>query len=115
VTRTLGTVLALAALGLSAAPAAERPNVLLILADDLGFSDIGCYGCEIATPNLDKLATNGLRFRQFYNCTRCCPTRARLLTGLYPHRAGVGDMTGDNGFPGYRGFLSRTPRQSPRY
>jgi arylsulfatase A-like enzyme len=88
----------------SAAPAADRPNVLLILADDLGFADVGCYGGEIATPNLDKLAANGLRFRQFYNCTRCCPTRASLLTGLYPHQAGVGDMTGDTGHPGYRGF-----------
>jgi arylsulfatase A-like enzyme len=96
----------LAAVTLSApgAPAAERPNVLLILADDLGFSDLGCYGGEIATPSLDKLAADGLRFRQFYNCARCCPTRASLLTGLYPHQAGVGDMTGDAGFPGYRGF-----------
>ena len=86
------------------APAAERPNVLLVLADDLGFSDVGCYGGEIATPTLDALAANGVRFRQFYNCTRCCPTRASLLTGLYPHQAGVGDMTGDDGQPGYRGF-----------
>jgi arylsulfatase len=88
-------------------PAAEppsRPNILLILADDLGFSDLGCYGGEIATPNLDALAKNGLRFRQFYNCTRCCPTRASLLTGLYPHQAGVGDMNNDTGQPGYRGF-----------
>src|SRR5437870_94546 len=90
---------------LSAADAvAKRPNVLLILADDLGFSDIGCYGGEIATPNLDRLAANGLRFRQFYNCTRCCPSRASLLTGLYPHQAGVGDMNNDAGRPGYRGF-----------
>src|SRR5262245_8533977 len=104
-------MLRLAPLALAAAlalpahvPAAERPNILIILADDLGFSDIGCYGGEIATPNLDRLASNGLRFRQFYNCTRCCPTRASLLTGLYPHQAGVGDMTGDDGAPGYRGF-----------
>src|SRR5262245_47228840 len=96
----------LIALVLSAATAtaAERPNILLILADDLGFSDLGCYGGEIATPNLDALAKNGLRFRQFYNCARCCPTRASLVTGLYPHQAGVGDMTGDTGQPGYRGF-----------
>jgi arylsulfatase len=86
------------------AAAAERPNVLLILADDLGFADVGCYGGEIATPHLDRLAANGLQFRQFYNCTRCCPTRASLLTGLYPHQAGVGDMTADTGLPGYRGF-----------
>lgn len=82
----------------------SRPNVLLIFADDLGYSDIGCYGGEIATPNLDRLASNGLRFRQFYNCTRCCPSRASLLTGLYPHQAGVGLMNADDGHPGYRGF-----------
>ena len=63
--------------------AAERPNVLLILADDLGFSDLGCYGSEIATPNLDGLAKNGLRFTQFYNTARCWPTRAAILTGYY--------------------------------
>jgi arylsulfatase A-like enzyme len=87
------------------AVAAERPNVVLILADDLGFSDLGCYGGEIVTPNLDALAKNGLRFTQFYNCARCCPTRASLLTGLYPHQAGVGLMTGDQHLPGYRGHL----------
>ena len=81
-----------------------RPNVLLILADDLGYSDLGCYGGEIATPDLDRLAAGGVRFRQFYNGTRCCPSRASLLTGLYPHQAGVGDMTADQGAPGYRGF-----------
>ncbi|MFV1966865.1 MAG: arylsulfatase [Pirellulaceae bacterium] len=63
--------------------AAERPNVLLILADDLGFSDLGCYGGEIETPNLDRLAEGGLRFTQFYNTARCWPTRAALLTGYY--------------------------------
>jgi arylsulfatase len=72
--------------------AAERPNVILILADDMGYSDLGCYGGEINTPNLDSLAANGLRFTQFYNGARCCPTRASLLTGLYPHQAGVGRM-----------------------
>jgi arylsulfatase A-like enzyme len=82
----------------------KKPNILLILADDLGFSDLGCYGSEIATPNLDKLAANGLRFRQFYNNTRCCPSRASLLTGLYAHQAGVGNMNSDTGRPGYRGF-----------
>jgi len=75
--------------------AAARPNILLILADDLGFSDLGCYGSQVATPNLDKLAAGGLRFTQFYNSARCCPTRAALLTGLYPHQAGVGHMTQD--------------------
>jgi arylsulfatase len=68
------------------------PNILLILADDMGFSDIGCYGSEISTPNLDKLAANGLKFTQFYNAARCCPTRASLLTGLYPHQVGMGGM-----------------------
>ncbi len=59
-----------------------RPNIIVILSDDMGFSDIGCYGGEIQTPNLDTLAANGLRFTQFYNTARCCPTRASLLTGL---------------------------------
>lgn len=86
----------LLAVGLAAsslpAASAPRPNILLILADDLGFSDLGCYGSSIATPNLDRLAAGGLRFTQFYNAARCCPTRAALLTGLYPHQAGVGHM-----------------------
>jgi arylsulfatase A-like enzyme len=86
---------------------AERPNVIVILADDMGYSDIGCYGSEIDTPNLDGLADKGLRFTQFYNTARCCPTRASLLTGLYPHQAGVGHMTNDYGFEGYRGNLNR--------
>ena len=89
------------------AKAAARPNVVVILADDMGFSDIGCYGGEIATPNIDALAAGGLRFSQFYNTGRCCPTRAALLTGLYPHQAGIGDMTRDDGLPGYRGRLSK--------
>ncbi len=70
----------------------RKPNIIVILADDLGFSDLGCYGSDIQTPHLDSLAANGLRFTQFYNCARCCPTRAALLTGLYPHQAGVGHM-----------------------
>jgi len=85
--------------------AAERPNIILILADDLGYSDLGCYGGEIRTPNLDALAEDGLRFTQFYNSSRCCPTRASLMTGLYPHQAGVGRMTFDEGLPGYQGRL----------
>src|SRR5688572_17466289 len=71
--------------------AESRPNILLILADDLAYSDLGCYGGEIRTPNLDALAAGGLRFTQFYNGTRCCPTRASLLTGLYAQQAGVGE------------------------
>ncbi|MDR2384178.1 MAG: arylsulfatase [Tannerella sp.] len=83
-----------------------RPNILIILADDLGYSDIGCYGGEINTPNLDRLAKNGLRFTRFYNAGRSCPTRASLLTGLYPHQAGIGRMTFDNHLPGYRGTMT---------
>ncbi|MEN6425528.1 MAG: arylsulfatase [Phycisphaerales bacterium] len=84
----------------------KRPNIILILSDDMGFSDLGCYGSEIGTPNLDYLAANGLRFTQFYNTARCCPTRASLMTGLYPHQAGVGHMMEDRGFPAYRGDLN---------
>jgi arylsulfatase len=76
------------------------------MADDMGFSDLGCYGSEIQTPNLDRLAQKGIRFTQFYNTARCCPTRASLLTGLYPHQAGVGHMVEDYGLPAYRGFLN---------
>ncbi len=72
----------------------------------MGFSDIGCYGSEIPTPNLDKLAGDGVRFTQFYNTARCCPTRASLLTGLWSHQAGVGHMTDDRGEDGYRGDLN---------
>ncbi|MCA9249263.1 MAG: arylsulfatase [Planctomycetales bacterium] len=91
------------------ATAAERPNIVLVMVDDMGFSDIGCYGSEIPTPNLDRLAAGGLRFTQFYNTGRCCPTRAALLTGLYSHQAGVGHMTDDKGpnHPGYRGHLNQ--------
>ena len=92
------------------ANAAPRPNILIILSDDMGWSDIGCYGSEIKTPNLDALAGEGLRFTQFYNCARCCPTRASLLTGLYPHMAGVGHMTADNHRPGYHGELNERCR-----
>ncbi len=84
----------------------RRPNVLVILADDMGYSDLGCYGGEIQTPNLDALAAGGLRFTQFYNAARCCPTRAALLTGLYPHQAGVGGMVGNQGTPAYQGYLT---------
>ncbi|HLU21402.1 arylsulfatase [Lederbergia graminis] len=83
----------------------NKPNILFILTDDLGYSDLGCFGSEIKTPNLDQLAMNGVRFTQMYNSARCCPSRASLLTGLYPHQAGVGLMTEDRETPGYRGFL----------
>ena len=87
-------------------PAPVKPNIVVILVDDMGFSDIGCYGSEIPTPHLDALAKNGLRFTQFYNTGRCCPTRAALLTGVYPHQAGVGHMTENRGVPGYEGRLN---------
>ncbi|GAH54911.1 unnamed protein product, partial [marine sediment metagenome] len=84
-----------------------KPNIVLIMADDMGYSDIGCYGGEVNTPNLDRLAAGGLRFTQFYNAARCCPTRASLLTGLYPHQAGVGHMVGNRGYPAYQGYLNK--------
>jgi len=99
----------LAAAGLGSQMAAQkpaRPNVIVMMADDMGFSDLGCYGSEIRTPNIDALAQGGMRFTQFYNTARCCPTRASLLTGLYPHQAGVGHMMEDRKLPAYRGDLS---------
>ena len=84
----------------------NRPNVLVILADDLGYSDLGAYGSTIQTPNLDRLAEEGMRFTQMYNAARCCPTRASLLTGLEPHQAGVGHMRADLEMPAYRGHLN---------
>jgi arylsulfatase len=89
---TLALLVVAATIG-HAAEAASRPNIIVILTDDMGFSDLGCYGGEIHTPNLDRLAAGGLRFAQFYNMARCCPARASLMTGLYPHQAGVGYMT----------------------
>src|SRR5687767_12494124 len=99
------------ACGLLANPAGSapvRPNIVLIMADDLGFSDIGCYGAEIATPNIDRLASRGLRFTQFYNAARCCPTRASLLTGLYPHQAGIHHMVDSKKLPLEKRQLSRS-------
>ena len=93
----------------------SRPNIILILSDDMGYSDLGCFGGEVETPNLDELAQNGLRFTQFYNGARCCPTRASLISGCYPHQVGIGHMTNtpnnftqhDLEIPAYRGFLNR--------
>ncbi|PWJ37998.1 arylsulfatase [Sediminitomix flava] len=93
----------------------ERPNIILILADDMGYSDIGCYGGEIPTPNLDALADNGILLSSFYNTARCCPTRASLMTGLFPHQTGIGQMTNspkgdtfkDWGTEGYIGYLNK--------
>jgi len=85
---------------------ASRPNIVLIMADDMGWSDLGCYGSEIRTPNLDRLAAGGIRFTQMYNSARCCPSRAALLTGLNPQQAGIGFMINDLGVPAYQGYLN---------
>jgi len=93
----------------SGSSVSSRPNIVLIMADDMGYSDLGCYGSEIDTPNIDSIASEGIRFTQFYNAARCCPTRASLLTGLYPHQAGMGKMVtktkpaqpGDSPYQGY--------------
>jgi len=95
-----------ASLAARAAAPAKRPNIVIIMADDMGFSDLGCFGSEIRTPNLDRMAQRGIRFTQFYNTARCCPTRAALLTGLYQHQAGVGHMVSDRGYPAYQGYLN---------
>src|SRR5215217_1235611 len=114
--RTLSPIFAALIIACSAAPgvsAAAPPNIVLIVADDMGYSDLGCYGSEIQTPNLDRLAAGGIKFKQFYTYPRCCPARAALLTGVYPHQAGVGHMVErsglplpDHGFPGYKGELN---------
>src|SRR5690606_37254971 len=88
--------------------AQERPNIIVILVDDMGFSDVGCFGGEIPTPHIDELAQQGLRLTNFYNVARCCPSRASLLTGLYPHQAGMGWMASDRykDIPAYQGYLN---------
>ena len=83
-----------------------QPNVVLVLVDDMGFSDIGCYGGEVRTPNLDRLARGGVRFSQFYNTARCSPSRASLLTGLHPHQTGIGILTNDDRPRGYSGTIN---------
>jgi arylsulfatase A-like enzyme len=87
--------------------AAQKPNILLIMADDMGFSDIGCYGGEIATPHIDRLAKEGTRLKQCYNQGICAPSRAALLTGQNPHKAGMGFFNQDLGLPAYQGFLNK--------
>jgi arylsulfatase len=84
---------------------ARKPNIILILVDDMGFSDLGCTGSEIRTPHIDSIARKGMLMSAMYNCARCCPTRASLLTGLYPHNAGIGHMGANLGTPSYQGFL----------
>jgi len=85
----------------------KKPNIIVILADDMGYSDIGCFGSETQTPNLDEMARKGLKMTQFYNASRCCPTRASLLTGLYQHQAGIGDMMNTRKEPAYQGYLNQ--------
>ncbi|WP_448698917.1 arylsulfatase [Mucilaginibacter sp. AW1-3] len=87
--------------------AKKRPNIIIILADDMGYSDIGCFGSETHTPNLDDLGKGGIKMTQFYNASRCCPTRASLMTGLYQHQAGVGDMVNTRTQPAYQGYLNQ--------
>ncbi|GLU56070.1 arylsulfatase [Dyadobacter frigoris] len=84
-----------------------RPNIILIMVDDMGYSDIGSYGSEIQTPNLDNLAKEGIRFREFYNNSICAPTRASLITGQYPHKAGIGYFDVNLGLPAYQGYLNK--------
>jgi len=86
--------------------AVKKPNIIIILADDMGYSDIGCFGSTIQTPNINELANTGLVMTQFYNASRCCPSRASLLTGLYSHQAGVGDMVNTRPQPAYEGYLN---------
>ena len=93
--------------GVPALAAQPRPNIVLIMADDMGYSDLGCYGSEIRTPNLNRMAREGIRFTHFHNTARCCPTRSCLMTGLYSHQTGLGHMIEDAGYPGYRGEISR--------
>lgn len=107
----LGFVVFTATATHTALAADNRPNIIIILVDDMGFSDIGCYGGEIDTPNLDNMAANGVRFTQFYNSGRCCPTRASLMTGLHPHQVGIGHMTEPPNQPlgitgPYQGYLN---------
>jgi SAM-dependent methyltransferase len=83
----------------------KRPNIILVLVDDMGFSDLGCTGSEIRTPHIDSIARQGWLMSAMYNCARCCPTRAALLTGLYPHKAGIGHMGANLGTPAYQGSL----------
>jgi len=86
----------------------QHPNILLILVDDLGYSDVGCYGSEISTPNIDRLAEQGIRFRNFYNTARSAPTRASLMTGLYPHQAGCGSLNKVAGYENYTGSIKKS-------
>ena len=91
----------------------NRPNIIILLADDMGYSDLGCMGSEIKTPNIDRLARDGVLMTHFYTTSRCCPSRASLMTGQYAHRAGIGHMNADWGLPSYRGHLSQEAATIP--
>ena len=94
--------------------AQEKPNIIVILADDLGFSDLGCYGGEVQTPVLDKMAKQGVRMTQMYNSARSCPSRANLLTGLYPHQTGLQPVRhGRKDMPAFVPILTTLPL--PKY
>lgn len=84
----------------------SSPDIVLIVADDMGFSDLGCYGGEVDTPSIDRLARTGVRMTQFYTTPRCSPSRASLLTGMHPHQGGIEILNHDDGPEGYRGSLS---------
>ncbi len=105
---TICNAIAILLLTVCTTHAADRPNIVVLFADDMGFSDVGCFGSEIETPNIDRLAEGGLRYSHFYNTGRCCPSRASIMTGLYPHQADVGHMLTDLELPGYRDRLSRS-------
>ncbi|WP_421825739.1 arylsulfatase [Larkinella sp.] len=101
-----GSILTYTGFAQSPKPAA-KPNIVLIMVDDMGYSDLGSYGSEIQTPNLDRLANEGLRLREFYNNAICAPTRASLITGQYPHKAGIGYFNVNLGTPAYQGYLNK--------
>ncbi|MEO6523384.1 MAG: arylsulfatase [Mucilaginibacter sp.] len=114
--KNISTTIAIALMGITGLTSAQskktsitakRPNIIIILADDMGYSDIGCFGSDTQTPNIDAMAKGGLRMTQFYNASRCCPTRASLLTGLYQHQVGVGDMMNTRAEAAYQGYLNQ--------
>src|SRR4051812_10846185 len=90
-------------------PAADAPNVLFVVLDDVGFAQLGCFGSDIATPNLDRLAANGLRYSNFHTTALCSPTRACVLSGRNHHTCGMGRITDlSTGFPGYDGHIPKS-------
>ncbi|MBE0598936.1 MAG: sulfatase-like hydrolase/transferase, partial [Desulfuromonadales bacterium] len=105
--------------GALAADTGRRPNIVIILGDDLGFADLGAYGSEIKTPNLDSLANDGVRFTNFYTHASCSPTRSMLLSGVDTHVNGLGNMNewiapNQRGVPGYEGNLNHQVATLPQ-